>query len=50
MYKLVLLDYSMSEMDGPKVSIEMRQIIHQEDVKQPYICCCTAYAEASYQR
>ena len=50
MYKLIILDYSMSDINGPQVSQEVRQLVDREDMKQPYICCCTAYEEASYQR
>ena len=54
MYGVILLDYSMPEMDGPQVALEIRRIFNasilldQRDL--PYICCCTAYAEASFKR
>lgn len=47
MYKVICLDYSMPEMDGPAVAKEIRRIFNSSimiDAKQvPYICCCTAY-------
>ena len=53
MYRIILLDYSMPEMDGPQVAMEIRRILkqsilHLEEDRMPYLCCCTAYAEASF--
>ena len=54
MYKVVLLDYSMPEMDGPQVAIEIRRMFKEsillDQSHVPYICCCTAYEDASYKR
>ena len=53
MYKLIFLDYSMPEMDGPMVSRAIRSLFKQhvhEGVIEPKIFCCTAYSEASYMR
>ena len=56
MYKVILLDYSMPEMEGPQVAIEIRRmlsgsiLVDQSSHKPPYICCCTAYVEASFKR
>ena len=49
MYKIIFLDYSMPEMDGPQVSLEINRILGEEQIMVPYICCCTAYTEASFQ-
>lgn len=54
MFKLVLIDYSMPEMDGPQVANQIRSlfktsiVLTQDDV--PYLCCFTAYAEAAYKK
>ena len=52
MYEIILLDYSMPEMDGPQVATEIRRIFQSSillnEDKVPYICCCTAYAEALF--
>ena len=29
MYKVIFLDYSMDEMDGPDVAIKICQIVHE---------------------
>ena len=49
MYKVIFIDYSMPEMDGPQVATEVRQILDMSGLEVPYICCCTAYAEASFK-
>ena len=28
----------------------IRRILDEAEIKQPYICCCTAYSEASFKR
>ena len=48
MYKIVLLDYSMPDMDGPQVCQELRSILIKELIELPYICCVSAYTEASF--
>ncbi len=54
MYKIILLDYSMPEMDGPQVAIEIRRLLTQsilfDNKDMPFLCCCTAYAEATFKR
>ena len=50
MYKIIFLDYSMPIMDGPQVAKRMRHLCKDlEGHDAPYICCCTAYAEASFK-
>ena len=44
------MDYSMPEMDGPQVATELRQILDMTGIEAPYICCCTAYGEASFKK
>ena len=50
MYEIILLDYSMPEMDGPQVATQIFELVKKYKIGKPYICCCTAYAEASFQR
>ena len=44
----------MPDLDGPQVAIRVREIIcenkHFGEADVPYICCCTAYAEASFKK
>ena len=51
MYRIVFLDYSMPLMDGPQVARAIRALCQdlERDHLAPYICCCTAYAEASFK-
>ena len=49
-FKLILLDYSMPDKDGPQTVQEIRQLCEEKAVPAPYICCCTAYSEASFKR
>ena len=54
MYKLILLDYSMPDIDGPQVALRIRQLIqdssHLGESKVPFICCCTAYTDANFMQ
>ena len=53
LYKLILLDFSMPEMDGPEVAREIAKIYRENPLLQqsqmPFICCCTAYTEAQFR-
>ena len=54
MFKIVLLDYSMPEMDGPTTAEEMWRLFRNSSIitnekLQPYICCCTAYVDEEYK-
>ena len=40
----------MPEMDGPQTAAELRQILNMAGLEVPYICCCTAYGEASFKK
>ena len=52
MFKLILLDYSMPEMDGPQVATAIvamfrnNPLISEDNI--PYICCCTAYSGQTF--
>ena len=51
MYKTVLLDYSMPQMDGPTVATYISEILERNNMlhEKPYICCCSAYQEANFR-
>lgn len=48
-FKLILLDYSMADLDGPQTAVYLRQMCQKAGITT-YICCVTAYSEASYKR
>ena len=53
MFKIVIMDYSMPEMNGPTAVKKMKKLFERSGFKrdqQPYICCCTAYDEATYKK
>ena len=37
-------------MNGPMVATKIRNMLDEAEVKQPYICCCTAYTDESFMR
>ena len=46
MYKLILMDFSMPECDGPAATNQIREYLTKKKSEtQPMICCCTAYSE-----
>ena len=47
MYKLILLDFSMPDMNGPAVASQIRDL-YDDCSNEPFICCCTAYGDAAY--
>ena len=48
MYKTILLDYSMPDMDGPETARQMRSLLAHHDAFQPYIICVSAYDTDNY--
>ena len=46
MYSLILMDYSMPDMDGPDVCQLIRTLVPPEN--QPLICCCSAYGGPNF--
>ena len=49
-YKLIMLDFSMPEIDGPQTSIAIRELCSDAGIDRPYICCVTAYSEDEFKR
>ena len=55
MYKLILMDYSLPDMEGPDVAKQARSFIRKNlstalDRLDPVICCCTSYTAPVYMR
>ena len=50
LYKLIMLDYSMPEIDGPSTASEIRSFCEEKGVTKPYICCVTAYSENHFKK
>ena len=50
MFKIIFLDYSMPNMDGPEVAQELKRILNEEPVfiEHPKIYCCSAYTHQHY--
>ena len=49
-YQLILMDYSMPEMDGPSCVANIRKILSKlPDVKHVRICCVTAYTSDKFK-
>ena len=52
MYKLILMDFSMPECDGPQATKNIRKYLSDEGKANSdylFICCLTAYSESTYQ-
>ena len=49
MYKLILLDFSMPDMNGPAVASQIRDLL-DDSSQEPFICCCTAYGDEAFMR
>lgn len=49
MYKLILMDFSMPDMNGTEVTRKIRQFISSSGLSQPFICCCSAYTDQAYR-
>ena len=49
-YRMIMMDFSMPECDGPTSTKAIRQLLSKDapDLKQPFVCCLTAYAEGTF--
>ena len=50
MFKLILLDFSMPDMDGPEVYLKLTKTMKDSGLRIPYVACCTAYEEKIFER
>ena len=44
-FKLMIIDYSMPEMDGPQTAEAIVKLCAEAGIQKPYMVCCTAYTE-----
>ena len=49
MYKLILLNYCMQDIEGPIVAATILDLIHGQNLPAPYICCCSEYDSREYK-
>ena len=49
MFRLILLDFSMPDMDGPEVYRKIKQTMKDSGLQIPYVACCTAYSEDIFE-
>ncbi len=50
-YKLIMMDYSMPDINGPEASKRIREFLTERGIprkSQPYICLLTAYSGKKY--
>ena len=45
LFRVVVTDFSMPELDGPQTAKIIRQIYSDAGEPQPYIACVTAYTQ-----
>ena len=52
MYKLILMDFSMPECDGPSSTNLIRRFLGDTQAReeQPFICFLTAYTDGEFQK
>ena len=43
LYKVILCDFSMPQLDGPQTAIQIHKICKGADIDCPFIACVTAY-------
>ena len=48
-FKVILLDYSMPELNGPETAIEILRLCREAGCEKPTIICVTAYQDESYE-
>ena len=48
MFRLILLDYSMPDPNGPEVFRQVNKMLEQQGIDLPYICCCSSNHDKSY--
>ena len=48
-FKMMVIDYSMPEMNGPQTAAAIVQLCADASIPKPYMICCTAYTEDQFR-
>ena len=48
-YKLIFMDYSMPQMNGLETAEAILKLYRNYKLKEPIICCLTAYTEDNFR-
>ena len=48
-YLVMFIDYSMPDLTGPELALEIRRSLKDTMIDVPYMACCTAYTDASFR-
>ena len=50
LYPVILLDFSMPELDGPSTAIQIRKLCTDANLACPWMACVTAYTDPQFER
>ena len=48
-YLVMFIDYSMPDLTGPEVAIEIGRSLKDTMIDMPFMACCTAYTDSSFR-
>lgn len=49
MYKLVVLDFMLPKIDGPRAARMIKKRLQDEGLPAPFFCCTCPYAEVPFK-
>ena len=49
-YKVLLIDFCMPGLDGPQTAIQIKELCQDAGRCVPYMACCSAYTEPTFER
>ena len=49
LYKVILIDFCMPGLDGPQTAIHIRELCQDAGRQVPYMACCSAYTESTFE-
>lgn len=50
MYHLIMLDYSLPDINGPSVASSIKKLFSDAKIPTPYICCCSAHVDEQFKQ